>query len=92
MDLKNTYGVDLFELGVTQEGLKPSLYSRDFIAANGASSCFYSGVGCGQWIVDNDNVDYLKASHDQNNSTTGICNNDCSKQLGYNAGQVRSCK
>ena len=88
---KNTFGIDLFQLAITKEGIMPARDSSSELASN-MYGCTNSGSACGRWIMDHGNMDYLKASHTDDDTTTGICNNDSSKQLGYGAGKVQSCK
>ncbi|MBQ3311090.1 type II secretion system protein [bacterium] len=89
---KNELGIDRFFLGgyddgyhdfihgITASSVSPSEFRND------ATYCFkYKGM-CGQWILDNGNMDYLNADRD------GKCKNDTSKVLGYGEGKVQSCK
>ncbi|MGN0018623.1 MAG: type II secretion system protein [Candidatus Gastranaerophilaceae bacterium] len=87
---KNTLGIDLFPLTVTKEGIMPSGESSSYLATS-MEDCTNNGYACAQWIMDHGNMDYLKASH-TDDDTTGTCNNDSSKQLGYGPGKVQSCK
>ena len=58
---KHTYGIDLFKLSVTKEGIMPADYSSSYLAKEGYH-CTNFGYACGQWIMDHGNMDYLKCS------------------------------
>ncbi len=85
---KNKIGVDIFSFAITKSGIED--YSN-LTSANLKRHCFYSGLACTAWIIENNNLDYLEASH-TSTSDAGVCKNG--KQLGYDisAGQVTSCK
>ncbi|MBQ3311783.1 type II secretion system protein [bacterium] len=95
---KNTFGIDLFVLAITKEGIKPAFCSSAFFNTDSnelASRCTHGNLGsvaCGQWIMDNDNMDYLLAKDRSTYDKSRTCPNG--KKLGYNAnlGEVRSCK
>ena len=92
---KNTWGIDLFSFGVTKEGIKPAKFSSKFLTKEFTGRCTYGNTGggaCGQWILDNDNMDYLMAKDRSTADKSRTCPNG--KKLGYNAnlGEVRSCK
>ena len=82
---KYTYGIDLFDLIITKEGIKPAKVSSSYLATS-MGKCTREGYACGQWIMDHGNMDYLKADASE------MCPNG--KTLGYNAsrGRVTSCK
>ena len=85
---KNTYGIDLFQLKITEKGILPGTYTSSQLR-NDPGRCFHYGDTCGQWIMDFGNMDYINASHE---APTGICNNDNSKQLGWANNKAHSCK
>ena len=88
---KNTYGIDLFGLIVTKEGIMPAERSSSSLAKN-MKSTTYSGFSCGRWIMDHGNMDYLKVKDRSDLGKSRTCPNG--KILGYDAskGEVTSCK
>ena len=82
---KYTYGHDVFALAITKEGLKPSNYTENRLDTDYwmEQVCWY-GRASSQWIMDNNNMDYLMVDSD------GKCPNG--HKLGYAEGRYRSCK
>ena len=79
-------GVDTFILGFDDNyRLWPSDLKDGFVQYmnNNHGRCYDY---CGQWIMDNGNMDYLDIDNQ------GRCKNDTSKVLGYGEGKVQSCK
>ena len=67
---KNAMGKDRFEFFLTKNGFVPAGSPLDTLGKTDAllkSNCFTTGVGCTAWVIQNDNMDYLKA-------TKGACN------------------
>ncbi|MBQ3311169.1 type II secretion system protein [bacterium] len=94
---KNTYGIDLFRLAITKEGLKPAArYDVDACSSEWLSSHMDEitkcGYAAGQWIMDFGNMDYLMVKDRSTNEKARTCPNG--KKLGYDtdAGDVSSCK
>ncbi|MBQ3311740.1 type II secretion system protein, partial [bacterium] len=77
---KNTYGMDVFRLIITRNGIFAACYNE--------SDCLSSGQGCGKWIMDFGNMDYLNANH----SSPYACKNNPSKELGWGSDKAHSCK
>ena len=101
---KNTYGIDLFSLAITTEGIKPAAgpdpstgynapagFSTTYLANNMQLITYY-GFAAGQWIMDNGNMDYLNTKDRTDKTLSRTCKNG--KILGYNTaeGEAHSCK
>ena len=88
---KNTWGIDFFRLSVTKEGIMPAINSSSYLATS-MGACTWSGLACGQWIMDHGNMDYLKVKDRSDLDKSRTCPNG--KILGYDAskGEVTSCK
>ena len=69
---KNEKGVDIFYFAILQnQGIVPN-HSREFNTVDWIdypSSCFRTHTFCTAWVIENGNMDYLKAD------STGKCNN-----------------
>ncbi|MBQ3310608.1 type II secretion system protein [bacterium] len=88
---KNEWGIDLFLIGFSLDNnyiLKPLIDStkEEFMRDMDGWWHGHCSSACGQWIMDNGNMDYL------NIDSQGRCKNDTSKVLGYGEGKVQSCK
>ena len=66
---QNTVGKDIFHF-MMYDGNSIEPYSIDY-----PKSCFSSGLVCAKWIIENDNMDYLKAD------SNGKCTNNTSITL-----------
>ncbi|MBQ3310869.1 type II secretion system protein, partial [bacterium] len=93
---KNTWGIDLFMLAITKEGLKPAFESSEYLSSH-MDIITRDCTSTGQWIMDFGNMEYLNVYHEGDNA--GLCKNNTNKQLGYpattpQAGKtiVQSCK
>ena len=80
---------------ITKEGIKPAHFSSNVLAIELADRCTHGSSGggaCGQWIMDNDNMDYLMVKDRSSFAKSRTCPNN--NVLGYDAskGEVRSCK
>ena len=62
-------GVDVFDFKISNNTITPSLTTTY------PSQCFSTGLGCSKWVIDNDNMEYLKAGSD------GKCKNNSSRTL-----------
>ena len=92
---KSIFGIDIFHFCVTKNGVVPfggAAYVDHYIH-NGYSygPCSAYGDTCTGWVIENDNMDYLKTPHRtySESSDFGKCPNG--KLLGYGSGQVKSC-
>ncbi|MGN0018392.1 MAG: type II secretion system protein [Candidatus Gastranaerophilaceae bacterium] len=92
---ENVFGIDIFHFCVTKNGVVPfggAAYVDHYIN-NGYSygPCSAYGDTCTGWVIENDNMDYLKTPHRtySESSDFGKCPNG--KLLGYGSGQVKSC-
>ena len=69
---KNQLGYDMFKFDITSQGIYPSgirsLSADEDEAQEQLESGCFSQHYCTQWILENDNLDYLKAD------STGKCN------------------
>ncbi|MBQ3310870.1 type II secretion system protein, partial [bacterium] len=87
---KQTFGIDVFFLGGCSDnfinGMTPYLNSYEEFMSEMNYNHGDCHNYCGQWILDNGNMDYL------NIDSQGRCKNDTSKVLGYGEGKVQSCK
>ncbi len=82
---KYPYGHDVFALAITKEGLKPSNYTENRLDTDyWMEQVYWYGGASSQWIMDNNNMDYLMVDSD------GNCPNG--HKLGYAEGRYRSCK
>ena len=56
----NTFGKDFFEFWITSptDGILPMNFSTAL------QDCFKKGSSCTKWVIDNGNMDYLKADND----------------------------
>ena len=88
---KNTWGIDLFQLAITKEGIMPAWCSSSYLP-EAMYWCTYWGKYCGRWIMDHGNMDYLKVKDRSDLGKSRTCPNG--KILGYDAskGEVTSCK
>ena len=60
---KNQYGIDIFVFDITKEnGILPEGIDN----TNGKNACFKNGINlyCTRWIIENENMDYLKCYDD----------------------------
>lgn len=62
-------GIDTFYFHVTADGILPYGGENDNILSNTPLDCFAVGDGCTAWVIQNDNMDYLKAN------SSGKCDN-----------------
>ncbi|MGN0018005.1 MAG: hypothetical protein ACI37S_03080 [Candidatus Gastranaerophilaceae bacterium] len=79
-------GHDVFQIPITKEELKPSLWylAENLDSDSEMESVYWYGGASSQWIMDNNNMDYLMVDSD------GKCPNG--HKLGYAEGRYRSCK
>ncbi|MBQ3311773.1 type II secretion system protein [bacterium] len=84
---KNAFGIDVFLLQITENGITPGGVGYSDLYGYGAG-CLRSGKTCGQWIMDFGNMDYLNINHDK----PYACKNNPSKELGWEADKAHSCK
>ena len=86
---KNTFGIDVFLLGVTKNGIVPIYHFSDKYVENEMPGlCLQGGSYCGKWIMDFGNMDYLNANH----TSPYTCKNNPSKELGWGPDKAHSCK
>ena len=92
---KNSFGIDIFRFSTPDETvfLRPLTYiTPEEFRHDHITNCTISGEGCGQWILDNGNMDYLMVKDRSTHELSRTCPNG--KKLGYDtaAGDVSSCK
>ena len=95
---KNSFGIDLFSFSEPNEFTNNCLYPiidqtlEEFRDNIGGCTKAGHGFNCGQWILDNGNMDYLMVKDRSTYDLSRTCPNG--KKLGYNTadGDVQSCK
>lgn len=56
----NAYGKDFFQFAITKSGIIPCGMQTGTEGADPANNCFKKGTGCAAWVIENENMDYLK--------------------------------
>ena len=59
---KNTLGIDIFPLAITNQGVLPA-DSADYLKSN-LDKCVYYG-SCSAWVLEKNNMDYTLVNHDK---------------------------
>lgn len=63
-----TQGKDVFIFAITKTGIFPYANLQTIDGNNISNNCFKNGSYCAAWVIENDSMDYLKASN-------GTCSN-----------------
>ena len=64
---KNTWGVDIFRVAITKEGIVPYYPEEELTNnANSIYQCTQTGFACLVWVLEKGNMGYLKVTHDGN--------------------------
>lgn len=58
----NEYGNDTFEFLITKSGIYPAGGQNTTDGDSLATTCFSTGFSCAGWVIENENMEYLKAN------------------------------
>ncbi len=86
---KNTEGIDIFHFYFTRDGIKP--HRTDSLSWE-SIDCFFYGVYCAVWVLENDNMDYLLTKDKSTKEKAAICPNNNTLSWETIPWTVTSCK